>query len=70
MVVLGMPMDGELAPFGDAGQGVEKTPFKGKVNVNPGVSMRILNRPNVGLIVNWAHGQDGGQFTGGVSLPF
>lgn len=69
VVVIGMPMDVELSPFVDAGQVFDDS-FGGKFNVNPGMSMRVLNRPNVGLVVNWAYGQDGGQFTGGISLPF
>ncbi len=39
--------------------------FEGTLNVNQGVSMRVLNRPSMGLIVNWAYGQDGSQFTRG-----
>jgi hypothetical protein len=39
-------------------------------SVNPGMSIRILNPPNLGIIGNAAIGQDGLIFTGGVTLPF
>lgn len=74
MLVMGMPVDLEVAPFVDFGRVYGGNLFGDRFfaegfNVDPGVSMRILNRPNVGLTVNWAHGRDGGRFTGGVSLP-
>ncbi|MFQ5652663.1 MAG: BamA/TamA family outer membrane protein [bacterium] len=69
-VIMGFSMDLELAPFLDFGQVFNSTDFEGEFNFNPGLSMRVLNRPNVGFIANGAHGQDGLVFTGGVSLPF
>lgn len=70
MLAMGMPLDVELAPFLDGGQVFDQHGFHGPFNLNPGMSMRILNRPNIGLILNWAYGQDGSRLTGGVGLPF
>lgn len=70
MVMMGFPMDLEIAPFLDFGQVFNSTQFEGEFNFNPGLSMRVLNRPNIGIVGNGAIGQDGLVFTGGVSLPF
>ena len=70
IVFMGIPMDIEMAPFLDGGQVFNSDGFKGKFNVNPGLSVRILNRPNLGIVGNAAIGQDGLIFTGGVTLPF
>jgi len=70
MVLMGFPMDLEIAPFLDFGQVFNSTDFDGDFNINPGMSMRVLNRPNIGIVANGALGQDGVIFTGGVSLPF
>lgn len=70
VVFMGVPMDLEMAPFLDAGQVFSDAGFKGRFNVNPGMSIRILNRPNLGIVGNAAVGQDGLVFTGGVTLPF
>ena len=70
IVFMGIPMDIEMAPFLDAGQVFNSDGFQGKFNVNPGMSVRILNRPNLGIVGNAAVGQDGIIFTGGVTLPF
>jgi hypothetical protein len=70
VVFLGIPMDVEMAPFLDAGQVFTDAGFDGVFNVNPGMSFRILNRPNLGIVGNAAYGQDGLIFTGGVTLPF
>ena len=70
VVVMGIPMDLEMAPFLDAGQVFNDDGFEGRFNVNPGMSIRILNRPNLGIVGNAAIGQDGLIFTGGVALPF
>ncbi len=70
IVMMGFPMDLEIAPFLDFGQVFNGTGFEGDFNINPGMSMRILNRPNIGIVGNGAIGQDGLVFTGGVSLPF
>jgi hypothetical protein len=74
MVAMGMPIDVEVAPFVDLGRVYDgdlfgEDFFDDGFNVDPGISLRILNRPNVGLVANWAYGRDGGQITGGVSLP-
>jgi len=39
-------------------------------NIAPGGSMRLVNYPNVGYILNVGVGQDGPNVTGGISLPF
>lgn len=70
VVVMGIPMDVEMSPFLDAGQVFNDKGFSGRFNVNPGISIRILNRPNIGIVGNAAVGQDGLIFTGGVALPF
>lgn len=70
VVMMGFPMDLEIAMFLDAGQVFNSTDFEGEFNFNPGMSMRLLNRPNIGIVGNGAIGQDGLVFTGGVSLPF
>lgn len=70
IVFMGIPMDIEMAPFVDAGQVFSSSGFNGLFNVNPGMSIRILNRPNLGIVGNGAIGQDGIIFTGGVTLPF
>ena len=70
IVFMGMPMDVQMAPFLDAGQVFNHDGFTGKFNINPGMSIRILNPPNLGIIGNAAIGQDGIIFTGGVTLPF
>ena len=68
--MMGYPMDVEMAPFVDFGQVFDSKGIKGRFNINPGMSIRILNRPNVGIVGNGAFGQDGLIFTGGVQLPF
>lgn len=70
MFVLGSPMDVEISPFIDAGQVFDDDGFEGEFNVNPGLSLRILNRPNIGFVINGAGGQDGLLLSGGLSLPF
>ncbi len=69
-VIMGFSMDLEIAPFLDFGQVFNSTDFEGEFNFNPGLSMRVLNRPNIGFIANGAVGQGGLVFTCGVSLPF
>ncbi|RMF57109.1 MAG: hypothetical protein D6748_11930 [Calditrichaeota bacterium] len=70
VVMMGFPMDLEMAPFVDFGQVFNSTDFEGDFNVNPGLSIRVLNKPNIGIVVNGAVGQDGLTYTGGVNLPF
>ncbi len=70
IVMMGFPMDLEIGTFLDVGQVFNGSDFDGGFNVNPGMSMRFLNRPNIGIVANGALGQDGIIFTGGVSLPF
>lgn len=68
--IMGFPMDLEMAPFLDVGQVFNDSGFAGDFNVNPGLSLRLLNRPNIGVVGNGAIGQDGVILTGSVSLPF
>jgi len=70
MVVMGFPVDIEMAPFMDGGQVFDDDGFNGRFNITAGMSMRVLMRPNIGIIANAAVGQDGLVFTGGVNLPF
>ena len=69
--VLSYPMSVEMGAFLDVGQvfGDQET-LGDDLNVDPGVSMRMINKPNVGLIFNYAWGEDGAYFTGGIGLPF
>ena len=68
--MMGFPMDLEIAPFVDFGQVFQSSDFEGDFNMNPGLSLRFVNRPNIGIVANGAVGQDGIVFTGGASLPF
>ncbi len=70
LAMLGIPMEVEMAPFVDAGQVFDDNGFSGVFNVNPGLSVRFLNKPNVGVVSNVALSQDGVVLTGGVQLPF
>ncbi len=70
MDMLGTPWTIELAPFLDMSQIFNDNSIKGRFNINPGMSMRMLNKPNVGMVGNIAYGQDGIILTGGVQLPF
>ncbi|PIW70301.1 MAG: hypothetical protein COW08_02565 [Ignavibacteriales bacterium CG12_big_fil_rev_8_21_14_0_65_30_8] len=70
MNVMGSPMTIELAPFVDMGQVFDSDGFNGRFNINPGIGMRIINKPNVGIVTAMAYGQDGITLTGGVQLPF
>ncbi|MDA8692900.1 outer membrane protein assembly factor [Saprospiraceae bacterium] len=71
--VLGYPMDIELGAFLDVGQifgGVESLALGDDLKVDPGMTMRMINKPNVGLVFSIADGDDGLYFTGGIGLPF
>ncbi len=69
--VLGYPLAVEMAGFVDAGQVFGGGHELGdELNVDPGVSIRMINRPNVGMIFNIASGEDGVYFSGGIGLPF
>ncbi len=70
MVILGFPMVIEMGGFLDGGQVFEEDGFAGLFNLDPGFSVRMINRPNVGFIFNLAFGQDGNNLTGGITLPF
>ena len=69
--VLGYPMDMEMGAFLDVGQifgdGVD---LGDDLKVDPGLSLRFINKPNIGLILTYANGDDGGYVTGGIGLPF
>ena len=70
--VLGYPMSIEIGGFVDVGQvfGDGVALFDDGFNVDPGVSFRMINKPNVGLVFNYSRGRDGGYLTGGIGLPF
>ena len=69
--ILGYPMSIEMGGFLDVGQVFGDGQTLGdELNVDPGVSMRMINKPNVGLVLNYAWGEDGAYFTGGIGLPF
>jgi len=69
--VLGYPMSIEMAGFLDVGQVFGNgNSFGDELNVDPGISLRMINKPNIGLIFNYAFGKDDGYFTGGIGLSF
>lgn len=68
--LMGTPWTIEMAPFVDMGQVFNSEGFTGIFNVSPGISFRMLNKPNVGMVGNIAYSQDGIVLTGGVQLPF
>ncbi|MBK7381614.1 MAG: BamA/TamA family outer membrane protein [Ignavibacteriales bacterium] len=68
--LMGTPWTIEMAPFLDMGQVFNSEVFDGVFNVSPGMSFRMLNKPNVGMVGNIAYSQDGIVLTGGVQLPF
>ena len=69
--VLGYPMSIEIAPFVDIGQVFgDGAAFGDELNVDPGFSFRMINKPNVGLVFSYAVGTDGGYLSGGIGLPF
>ena len=69
--VLGYPMDIEMGAFLDVGQIFgDDTSIGDDLKVDPGFSIRMINKPNIGIILTYANGDDGGYFTGGLGLPF
>jgi len=69
--ILGYPMDIEMGAFLDVGQIFgDSVDIGDGLKVDPGFSIRMINKPNVGVIMNYAFGDDGGYFTGGIGLPF
>lgn len=69
--VLGYPMSIEMGAFLDVGQVFgDGQSFGDELNVDPGVTIRMINKPNVGLVFNIASGEDGVYVTGGIGLPF
>ena len=69
--VLGYPMSIEMGAFLDVGQVFgDGVALGDELNVDPGITMRMINKPNVGLVFNYAYGNDGGYFSGGIGLPF
>jgi len=69
MEIMGFPMVMKMGAFVDTGQ-VFDTEFGDDFNVAPGVSLRLVNPPNVGYIMSVSNGQDGVNVTGGITLPF
>ncbi len=72
VTIMGFPMAMVMSGFVDVGQTFTDTDqlFNDEFNVAPGGSIRFVNYPNVGYVLNVAHGQDGINVTGGISLPF
>ena len=69
--VLGYPMDMEMGAFLDVGQIFgDNVSIGDDLKVDPGLSLRFINKPNIGLVLTYANGDDGGYFTGGIGLPF
>jgi len=70
--VMGFPMAMVMSGFLDAGQVFNENnglDFSDDFNWAPGVSMRLVNYPNVGYTLNLATAQDGVYISGGISLP-
>jgi len=69
--VLGYPMSIEMGAFVDVAQVFgNNSNFGDELNVDPGMTMRMINKPNVGVVINYAYGSDGGYLSGGIGLPF
>lgn len=71
--VMGFPMTMVVGGFLDAGQVFNEDQgldFGDDFNWAPGMSIRMVNYPNVGYTINIASAQDGVYFSGGISLPF
>jgi len=71
--IMGFPMAVMMSAFLDAGQTFnedQKLNLGDDFNWAPGFSLRFVNYPNVGYIVNVATAEDGVNVTGGISLPF
>jgi|GEM_PF-1312280 len=66
--VMSFPMTILMGAFLDGGQ-VFNSEFGDDFNLNPGMSVRMANPPNVGFTFNVAYGQDGLLSTGGITLP-
>jgi len=70
--VMGFPMAMVMSGFLDAGQVFNEDDgldFGDDFNWAPGVSMRLVNYPNVGYTLNLATSEDGVYISGGISLP-
>jgi len=70
--VMGFPMAMVMSGFLDAGQVFnedQKLNFSNDFNWAPGVSIRMVNYPNVGYTLNFATAEDGLYISGGISLP-
>ncbi len=73
VTVMGFPMAMIMGGFLDMGQVFNddvSLDFENNFNWAPGVSLRLVNYPNVGYTINVARGQDGIYTSGGISLPF
>ena len=70
--VMGFPMAMVMSGFLDAGQVFNEDQgldFSNDFNWAPGVSIRMVNYPNVGYTLNFATAEDGLYISGGISLP-
>lgn len=70
MNMMSFPMEVVVGGFLDAGQTFGGGTFGDDFNLDPGGTVRFVNPPNVGYILSAAHGEDGVNVTGGISLPF
>ena len=73
VTVMGFPMAMVMGAFLDAGQVFNQDQdldFENQFNWAPGMSIRMVNYPNVGYTVNFSRGKDGFYTSGGISLPF
>jgi hypothetical protein len=68
---MGFPFAMKMNAFLDGGQVFSDSDelFNDEFNVNPGLGLRMSNPPNVGFTSNIAFGQDGINFSGGITLP-
>ncbi len=69
--LMGFPFTVKTNLFVDGGQVFNDFDrvFDGEFNVNPGLGFRMSNPPNIGFTSNIAFGQDGLNFSGGITLP-
>jgi len=70
LTIMGYPMEMVMGGFLDAGQVFSGGDLGDEFQINPGGTLRLVNPPNVGYILSLAHGEDGVNVTGGISLPF
>jgi len=70
LMLLKFPMVVQVGGFMDMGQVFDEAGINGTFNKSPGLSLRLVNYPNAGYILNAAHSRAGWNVTGGITLPF